>query len=570
MPRAASAAVPATGSSVPVSRGSSSSLSFRTSVFSSGPIYFFRRSDATVTKYDVPDQAAEKERLAAAQEKSIEQLNRLADKCREEAGDEAAVLFETHAMFVEDEDYVQAVMDTLEEEGCNAEYAVQCAGEQFAAMFAAMDDAYMQARAADIRDVTARILNNLMGVVEGGIDSDVPVVLAADDLAPSETLQLDKSKIGFMTQGGSGNSHTAILARTMGIPAICGLGESLKTEMEGRTVYIDGETGKVALEPDELTLTAYNAKLKKQQEMKVLMDTMKGQKDVTLDGREILVYCNIGSPDDLPAVLNNDGQGIGLFRSEFLYLKASDFPDEDTQFRAYKAVAEGLNGKRVVIRTLDIGADKQVSYFDMKKEENPALGVRAIRICLNRPEIFRTQLRALYRASAYGKVAIMFPMITSVWEVKECKRACAKVMEELKAEGIPFNPETEIGIMIETPASIFVADALAKEVDFFSVGTNDLTQYTLACDRQANDLGKFFDPHHPAVLRAIKIAADAAHAAGIWIGICGELGADVSLLETFLAIGIDELSVSPSSVLPLRAAIRKSIAKTCTLEKLES
>ncbi len=536
----------------------------------SGPLYFFRRSDATVTKLEVADLEAEKARLAEAQEKSVEQLNKLAEKCREEAGDEAAVLFETHAMFVEDEDFVECIMDALEEEGCNAEYAVQQAGEQFAAMFAAMDDAYMRARAADIKDVTARILNNLMGVVEGGIDSEVPVVLAADDLAPSETLQLDKSKIlGFMTQGGSGNSHTAILARTMGIPAICGLGENLKTEMEGRTVYIDGETGKVALDPDDLTLAAYNAKLKKQQEMKVLMDTMKGQKDVTLDGREILVYCNIGSPEDLPAVLNNDGQGIGLFRSEFLYLKASDFPDEETQFRAYKAVAEGLNGKRVVIRTLDIGADKQVAYFDMKKEENPALGVRAIRICLNRPEIFRTQLRALYRASAYGKVAIMFPMITSVWEVKECKRACAKVMAELDKEGIPYNPDTEIGIMIETPASIFVADALAKEVDFFSVGTNDLTQYTLACDRQANDLGKFFDPHHPAVLRALKIAADAAHAAGIWIGICGELGADISLLETFLAIGIDELSVSPSSVLPLRAAIRKSIAKTCTLEKLE-
>ena len=536
----------------------------------SGPIYFFRRSDATVVKREVSDLEAEKARLAEAQEKSIEQLGRLADKCREEAGDEAAVLFETHAMFVEDEDFVECMMDTLESEGCNMEYAVQQAGEQFAAMFAAMDDAYMRARAADIKDVTARILNNLMGVIEGGIDSEVPVVLAADDLAPSETLQLDKSKIlGFMTQGGSGNSHTAILARTMGIPAICGLGDSLKQEMEGRTAYIDGETGKVALEPDEITLAAYNAKLKKQQEMKVLMDTMKGQKDVTLDGREILVYCNIGSPDDLPAVLNNDGQGIGLFRSEFLYLKASDFPDEDTQFKAYKAVAEGLNGKRVVIRTLDIGADKQVAYFDMKKEENPALGVRAIRICLNRPEIFRTQLRALYRASAYGKIAIMFPMITSVWEVKECKRACAKVMAELDKEGIPYNPDTEIGIMIETPASIFVADALAKEVDFFSVGTNDLTQYTLACDRQANDLGKFFDPHHPAVLRALKIAADAAHAAGIWIGICGELGADLSLLETFLAIGIDELSVSPSSVLPLRAAIRKSIAKTCTLEKLE-
>ena len=536
----------------------------------SGPIYFFRRSDATVTKIENADLEVEKARLAEAQEKSIEQLNKLADKCREEAGDEAAVLFETHAMFVEDEDFVECMMDTLESEGCNMEYAVQQAGEQFAAMFAAMDDAYMRARAADIKDVTARILNNLMGVVEGGIDSEVPVVLAADDLAPSETLQLDKSKIlGFMTQGGSGNSHTAILARTMGIPAICGLGDSLKKEMEGRTAYIDGETGKVALEPDELTLAAYNAKLKKQQEMKILMDTMKGQKDVTLDGREILVYCNIGSPDDIPAVINNDGQGVGLFRSEFLYLKATDFPDEETQFRAYKAAAEGLNGKRVVIRTLDIGADKQVAYFDMKKEENPALGVRAIRICLNRPEIFRTQLRALYRASAYGKVAIMFPMITSVWEVKECKRACAKVMAELDKEGIPYNPDTEIGIMIETPASIFVADALAKEVDFFSVGTNDLTQYTLACDRQANDLGKFFDPHHPAVLRALKIAADAAHAAGIWIGICGELGADLSLLETFLAIGIDELSVSPSSVLPLRAAIRKSIAKTCTLEKLE-
>ena len=536
----------------------------------SGPIYFFRRSDAAVTKVENADLEVEKARLAEAQEKSIEQLERLADKCREEAGDEAAVLFETHAMFVEDEDFVECVMETMSEEECNAEYAVQQAGIQFSAMFAAMDDAYMRARAADIKDVTARILNNLMGVVEGGIDSEVPVVLAADDLAPSETLQLDKSKIlGFMTQGGSGNSHTAILARTMGIPAICGLGDSLKKEMEGRLAYIDGETGKVALEPDELTLAAYNAKLKKQQEMKVLMDTMKGQKDITLDGREILVYCNIGSPDDIPAVINNDGQGVGLFRSEFLYLKATDFPDEETQFRAYKAAAEGLNGKRVVIRTLDIGADKQVAYFDMKKEENPALGVRAIRICLNRPEIFRTQLRALYRASAYGKVAIMFPMITSVWEVKECKRACAKVMAELEKEGIPYNADTEIGIMIETPASIFVADALAKEVDFFSVGTNDLTQYTLACDRQANDLGKFFDPHHPAVLRALKIAADAAHAAGIWIGICGELGADLSLLETFLAIGIDELSVSPSSVLPLRAAIRKSIAKTCTLEKLE-
>ena len=437
-------------------------------------------------------------------------------------------------------------------------------------MFAAMDDAYMQARAADIRDVSQRILNNLMGVVEGGIDSEEPIILAADDLAPSETIQLDKSKIlGFVTQGGSSNSHTAILARTMGIPAICGLGDALKAEYAGRVAYLDGETGSVVLDPDELTHAQIREKYNKQQEMKEILATMKGQEDVTLDGKKINVYCNIGSPEDVAAVLNNDGQGIGLFRSEFLYLAANDYPTEEEQFQAYKAVASAMGGKRVIIRTLDIGADKQVDYFDMKKEENPALGVRAIRICLNRPEVFKPQLRALYRASAYGKVAIMFPMITSVWEVKECKRACQSVMKELTAEGIPFDPETEIGIMIETPSSVFIAEDLAKYVDFFSVGTNDLTQYTLACDRQANDLGKFYDPHHPAVLRALKMAADAAHNAGIWIGICGELGADLSLLPTFLALGIDELSVTPNAVLPLRAAIRKSIAATCTLEMLE-
>ena len=535
-----------------------------------GPIYFFQRPSTDISKTAVSDIEAEKARIAAAQEKSMAQLEALAEKAREETGDETAVLFETHAMFVEDEDYVEAIMTTLDDEQCNAEYAVQAAGEQFAAMFAAMDDAYMQARAADVKDVTRRILNNLMGIAEGGIDSEVPVILAADDLAPSETLQLDKSKIlGFITQGGSGNSHTAILARTMGIPAICGLGDSLKPEYAGREAYIDGETGQAILDPDELTLVAFRTKEEKQREMKELLESMKGQEDVTLDGRKMMVYCNIGSPEDVSAVLDNDGQGIGLFRSEFLYLAASDYPSEEEQFNAYKEVAAAMNGKRVVIRTLDIGADKQVDYFQMQKEENPALGVRAIRICLNRPEVFRTQLRALYRASAYGKVAIMFPMITSVWEVKECKRACEKVMAELDEEGIPYNKDTELGIMIETPASVFVANELAKEVDFFSVGTNDLTQYTLACDRQANDLGKFFDPHHPAVLRALKIATDAAHAAGIWIGICGELGADIRLLETFLAIGIDELSVSPSSVLPLRAELRKSIAKTCTLDKLE-
>lgn len=535
-----------------------------------GKLYFYQRPDNTVVKTAVEDLQAEKERLAAAQQASMEQLEALADKCRQETGEDSAILFETHAMFVEDEDYTAMIAEILEDEGCNAEYAVKTAGEQFAAMFAATDDAYMQARAADVQDVTQRILNNLMGVAEGGIDSDEPVILAAEDLAPSETLQLDKTKIlGFATRGGSGNSHTAILARTMGIPAVCGLGDGLKEEYNGRLAYIDGETGKVVLDPDEITLTTLTDKYQRQQEMKQLLLTMKGQEDVTLDGKKMMIYCNIGSPDDLGAVKANDGQGIGLFRSEFLYLAADDYPSEDEQFEAYRAVAAAMDGKRVVIRTLDIGADKQVDYFKLNKEENPAMGMRAIRICLNRPEVFRTQLRALYRASAYGKVAIMFPMITSVWEVKECRRACKSVMSELAAEGIPFNPDTEIGIMVETPASIFMAEDLAKLVDFFSVGTNDLTQYTLACDRQCNDLGKFFDPHHPAILRAIKQAADAAHKAGIWIGICGELAGDISLLPTFLAIGIDELSVSPSVVLPLRAEIRKSIAQTCTLERLE-
>lgn len=535
-----------------------------------GPLYFFQRSDTTVTLKVVSDIEAEKARLAVAQEQSIQQLNALAEKCRDDAGEEMAVLFETHAMFVEDEDFVECITSLIDEKSCNAEYAVEQAGIQFAAMFAAMDDAYMQARAADIKDVAKRILDNLLGVVDGGIRSDVPVILAADDLAPSETLQLDKSKIlGFVTMGGSGNSHTAILARTMGIPAICGAGEALAEGYNGRVGYIDGETGQLIIDPDAMTQAALKEKYEKQQETKKLLETMKGQEDITLDGKKMLLYCNIGSPEDVAAVLANDGQGIGLFRSEFLYLSASDYPTEDEQFEAYRSVAAAMNGKRVVIRTLDIGADKQVDYFDMKEEENPALGVRAIRICLNRPEVFRTQLRALYRASVYGKIAIMFPMITSVWEVKECKRACVSVMKELEAEGIPYNKDTELGIMIETPSSVFVAEELAKLVDFFSVGTNDLTQYTLACDRQANDLGKFFDPHHPALLRAIKMAADAAHKAGIWIGICGELGADVSMLPTFLAMGIDELSVSPSAVLPVRAAIRQSIAQTCTLEMLE-
>ena len=535
-----------------------------------GTIYFYHRAAAQVEMRTGADEQEERARLERAKERTAQQLSDMAEKAREEAGDEAAVLFETHAMFLEDEDYTGA-MDELLAQGFNAEYAVDQAGQEFAAMLASMDDPYMQARAADIKDVTGRILNNLMGVVEGGIDSDVPVILAADDLAPSETIQLDKKKIlAIATQKGSGNSHTAILARTMGIPAVCGLGEDFNEDFHGKQAYIVGETGQLILEPDEETLLSLKARHAKQEETRELMRSMVGQKDVTLDGKQVNVYCNIGSLEDVASVLANDGQGIGLFRSEFLYLASEDYPTEEEQFRAYKEVAAAMNGKRVIIRTLDIGADKQVDYFHLHKEENPAMGLRAIRICLNRPEVFRTQLRALYRASAYGKIAIMFPMIASVWEVKECRRACQRVMDELTAEGIPFNPDTEIGIMIETPAAVFIADELAQLVDFFSVGTNDLTQYTLACDRQCNDLGKFFDPHHPALLRALKMTAEAAHQAGIWIGICGELGADLSLLPTFLAMGIDELSVTPTAVLPLRAAIRKSIAKTCTLELLNS
>ena len=534
-----------------------------------GTIYFYHRVSAVVEQQMAQHPAAEHARLEAARAQAMEQLEAMAEKARAQAGDDAAILFETHAMFLEDEDFSGA-MDEQLDEGYTAEYAAQQAGEQFAAMLAAMDDPYMQARAADVRDVTGRLLNILTGVAEGGINSEVPVILAADDLAPSETIQLDKSKIlAIATQGGSGNSHTAILARTMGIPAVCGLGDALSEELDGQEAYIVGETGQLVFDPDQETLAGLEVRQQKQAELRELMRSMVGQKDITLDGREMMVYCNIGSPEDVPAVLANDGQGVGLFRSEFLYLATEDYPTEEAQFRAYKQVAEAMKGKRVVIRTLDIGADKQVDYFHLNKEENPAMGLRAIRICLNRPEVFRTQLRALYRASAYGKVAIMFPMITSVWEVQECRQACQKVMDELKAEGIPFNPDTELGIMIETPAAVFMAEELAGLVDFFSVGTNDLTQYTLACDRQCNDLGRFFDPHHPAVLRALKAATDAAHKAGIWIGICGELGADLELLPTFLAMGIDELSVSPSAVLPLRAAIRKSSVKDCNLDLLK-
>ena len=522
-----------------------------------GPLYFFQRQTSEIPRYTVADTDAEWHRFKGAQTGAIEQLGDLAEKARAEAGDEAAMLFETHQMMVEDLDYEEAIEQRITEEKLNAEAAIADTAEQFAAMFEAMDDTYMQARAADVKDVSRRLLDILAGNVAGGIASDAPVVLAADDLAPSETVQLDKSKIlGFITAGGSGSSHTAILARTMGIPAIVGVGGALKPEYAGRQVILDGATGNVVIDPDDMTLDKLMKKREEQLRLQRLLETLKGQPNVTKDGKSIRIYCNIGSPEDVHAVQVNDGGGIGLFRSEFLYLNCEDYPTEDQQFQAYKQVLADMDGKEVIIRTLDIGADKQIGYFNLPQEENPAMGMRALRICLTRPEVFRTQLRALYRASAFGKLRIMFPMVTNIWEVREAKRLCEEVKRDLKQEGIPYGEDVEIGIMIETPAAVILSDRLAKEVDFFSVGTNDLTQYTLACDRQNNDLGRFFDPHHPAVLRMLKMVADNAHKNGIWVGICGELGADLTLTETFLAIGIDELSVSPRAVLPLRNAVR--------------
>lgn len=533
-----------------------------------GPISFYRRPSGEISRRSVTDTAAELARFHDACETAKEQLGVLHDKALAEAGEDAAMLFEAHQMMLDDLDFVESIEGLIENDRLNAEAAVSDTGAQFAEMFAAMDDSYMQARAADIRDISTRVVGILTGEGESGIVSDVPCIVAADDLAPSETVQLDKSLIlGFITAGGSANSHTAILARTMGIPAIIGAGDALQAEMEGKYAIIDGQTGETVIEPDDAERERLLKKQAKEKALKELLDQLKGKPNVTKDGRNVMVYCNIGSPADIDAVLQNDGGGIGLFRSEFLYLQGSDYPTEDEQFEAYKTVAERMGGKRVIIRTLDIGADKQADYFHLDKEENPAMGLRAIRICLTRPEVFRTQLRALYRASAYGKIAIMFPMITSVWEVQEIKRICRNIRAELAEEGVPMADKVELGIMIETPAAVMMSAELAREVDFFSVGTNDLTQYTLAVDRQGVGLDRFFDAHHPAVLRMLRMTAENAHRAGIWIGICGELGADAELTETFLSMGIDELSVSPSAVLPLRSAIRS--IDTTTLAPLE-
>lgn len=524
-----------------------------------GKIQFYKRNEITIKRTRVEDVEAEVERFQNAKAKTLELLKGLYEKALEDVGEANAMIFEAHQLMLEDPDYVESIENIIRTQDVNAEYAIGATADNFAAIFEAMDDAYMQGRAADVRDVSERLLQALSSQNETVMVMDEPVIIAADDLVPSETVQLDKEKVlSFVTMYGSANSHTAILARTMNIPAVIGLGEALKEEYDGKAAIVDGVDGKVYIDPDEETMASMQKKQKKDQEEKELLNQLKGKENVTKSGQKVNVYANIGNLADVGAVLKNDAGGIGLFRSEFLYLESDTYPTEEQQFAVYKKVAETMAGKKVIIRTLDIGADKQVDYFKLDKEDNPALGYRAIRICLTRPEIFKTQLRALYRASAYGQISIMFPMIISVAEVKKIKEIVEEVKAELRTEGAAFREDVELGIMIETPAAVMVSRELAKEVDFFSVGTNDLTQYTLAIDRQNQKLEDFYDSHHPAVLAMIRMAAESAHAEGKWIGICGELGADVTLTETFLKMGIDELSVAPGMVLKVRQKIREA------------
>ena len=524
-----------------------------------GKIQFYKRNEITIKRTRVEDVEAEVERFQNAKAKTLELLKGLYEKALEDVGEANAMIFEAHQLMLEDPDYVESIENIIRTQDVNAEYAIGATADNFAAIFEAMNDAYMQGRAADVRDVSERLLQALSSQNETVMVMDEPVIIAADDLVPSETVQLDKEKVlSFVTMYGSANSHTAILARTMNIPAVIGLGEALKEEYDGKVAIVDGVDGKVYIDPDEETMASMQKKQKKDQEQKELLNQLKGKENVTKSGQKVNVYANIGNLADVGAVLKNDAGGIGLFRSEFLYLESDTYPTEEQQFAVYKKVAETMAGKKVIIRTLDIGADKQVDYFKLDKEDNPALGYRAIRICLTRPEIFKTQLRALYRASAYGQISIMFPMIISVAEVKKIKEIIEEVKAELRTEGAVFREDVELGIMIETPAAVMVSRELAKEVDFFSVGTNDLTQYTLAIDRQNQKLEDFYDSHHPAVLAMIRMAAESAHAEGKWIGICGELGADVTLTETFLKMGIDELSVAPGMVLKVRQKIREA------------
>lgn len=520
-----------------------------------GKISVYQKKEQQVKRVKIDDPEQEMARYEKAKAEGIKQLQGLYDKALREVGEANAAIFEVHQMMMEDDGYNESVENIIRSQGVNAEYAVATTGDNYAQMFSAMDDDYMRERAADVRDISERLLTILNGEETGAVDADEPKIIVAEDLAPSETVQLDKDKVlSFVTVKGSLNSHTAILARTMAIPALVNTSVSLESEIDGRLGIVDGANGIFYVDPDEATL----AEMKKRQEedlsRKQLLLTLKGKENVTLDGQKVMLYANIGNIKDLATVIQNDAGGIGLFRSEFIYLEKEDFPTEEEQFQIYRQVAQTMAGKRVIIRTLDIGADKQCDYFHMEHEENPALGCRAIRICLTRPEIFKTQLRALFRASAFGKIAIMYPMITSVQEVRKIKEIVEEVKAELTSQGVEFgNPEQ--GIMIETPAAAIISDDLAKEVDFFSIGTNDLSQYTMAIDRQNPQLDLFFDPHHPAVLRMISLVVENAHKAGIWAGICGELGADQSLTKEFLAMGVDELSVSPGSILPLRKII---------------
>lgn len=520
-----------------------------------GKISVYQKKEQQVKRVKIDDPEQEMARYEKAKAEGIKQLQELYDKALREVGEANAAIFEVHQMMMEDDGYNESVENIIRSQGVNAEYAVATTGDNYAQMFSAMDDDYMRERAADVRDISERLLTILNGEETGAVDADEPKIIVAEDLAPSETVQLDKDKVlSFVTVKGSLNSHTAILARTMAIPALVNTSVSLESEIDGRLGIVDGANGTFYVDPDEATL----AEMKKRQEedlsRKQLLLTLKGKENVTLDGQKVMLYANIGNIKDLATVIQNDAGGIGLFRSEFIYLEKEDFPTEEEQFQIYRQVAQTMAGKRVIIRTLDIGADKQCDYFHMEHEENPALGCRAIRICLTRPGIFKTQLRALFRASAFGKIAIMYPMITSVQEVRKIKEIVEEVKAELTSQGVEFgNPEQ--GIMIETPAAAIISDDLAKEVDFFSIGTNDLSQYTMAIDRQNPQLDLFFDPHHPAVLRMISLVVENAHKAGIWAGICGELGADQSLTKEFLAMGVDELSVSPGSILPLRKII---------------
>lgn len=529
-----------------------------------GKLHYYQRQNKTVEKKTITDTESECVRFDQARVKAIEELDLLYNKAVAEIGEDEAMIFDMHKMLLEDEDYCDGVYSNIREQRVNAEYALEQTRDTFSEMFLAMDDEYMQGRAADIKDISARVMKILTNVEKEASTGTEPFVIGADDLMPSETVQIDKNLLlAFVTMHGSSNSHTAILARMMGIPAVISLKEQLKPSYHNQEIIVDGFTGDVYIDPDEHTTKLYEQKAKEYQYNKEILQQLVGMENQTLDGRNIDIYANIGHISDADSAITNDAGGVGLFRSEFLYLENTDYPTENQQFEVYKAIAEKMDGKKVVIRTLDIGADKQADYFSIPKEENPALGYRAIRICLDREFVFKTQLRALFRASVYGKLAIMFPMITSVGEVQRIRQIVDEVKRELASEELAFDDTVELGIMIETPAAAIISDLLAKEVDFFSIGTNDLTQYTLAIDRQNQMLESYYDPHHPALLRMIKMVVDNAHNNGIWVGICGELGADLELTETFLAIGVDELSVRPSAIFALRKKVRETNVSKC-------